>query len=220
MSQALPRKCNLVAFISLFLDQANYSLPNSLSMEKTKAIFWCQYLDIMPEIMCDYESDRLKNNVDLNDNHVHIRDNDMSEFSASRVANVVVVKWDTENVEENAAFKDCILCLTRKRKVVLISLTKRYVWMVDSGSFPYCEMCNGKVTLGPQFPYNQYLRQIPVQDAMKMTDTSEEERKRPTPDELELDDASDEDPTRSNQGSDEFRRRSKRKKPFVNDVIS
>ena len=111
-------------------------------MEKTKAIFWCQYLDIMPEIMCDYESDRLKNNVDLNDNQVQARYNDMSESNAKRVANVVVVKWDTKHpkdVEEIAAFEDCCTCFTRKRKAVLISLTKRYAWMVDSVSFSHCE---------------------------------------------------------------------------------
>ena len=68
--------------------------------------------------------------------------------------------------------------------------------------------------IGPQFPYNQYLRQIPVQDAIKMTDTTEEEQKRPRPDELESNEVFDEDLTRLNQGSDEFRRRSKRKKAF------
>nr|CCA16777.1 AlNc14C25G2520 [Albugo laibachii Nc14] len=106
-----------------------YSLPNSLSMEKNQAIFRGQCLNVMPEIMCDYESDRLKNNVDLNDNQVQARYNDMSESNAKRVANVVVVRLDTEgsrNVKENAAFEDCCICLTRKRKEVLLSLTKQY----------------------------------------------------------------------------------------------
>nr|CCA22523.1 AlNc14C157G7681 [Albugo laibachii Nc14] len=126
----------------------------NINGKKHDTKFSCDNLEIMPDIMCDYESDRLKNKFDLDNNQVHVRDNDMSESSPKRVANVVVVKWiteDSESVEENAAYKDCFLCLTRKHKVVLISWTKRYAWMVDFGSCPYCERCNGKVTLARSF---------------------------------------------------------------------
>ena len=97
--------------------------------KRTDTVFRCEYLDIVPDIMYDYESGRLKNNADLNDNQVHERDKDVWESNAKRVANVVVVRLDTEgsrNMKENEAFEDCCICLTRKRKEVLLSLTKQY----------------------------------------------------------------------------------------------
>nr|CCA15256.1 AlNc14C10G1221 [Albugo laibachii Nc14] len=132
----------------------------------------------MLDTICHYESNRFKNNLDLNlvsnENEENARANNGRDFIAVKVANVVVVKWDTENLkkfQEEAAFVDCFICLTRKRKGVLISMVKRYLWMVDAGSFPGCAECDGKVTFGPQFPYNQYLRQIPISDAIEMMKT-------------------------------------------------
>nr|CCA28298.1 AlNc14C2049G13137 [Albugo laibachii Nc14] len=166
--------------------------------------FGCDNLELMPDTICYYESNRLKNNLDLNmdsnENEETAQANDVSDFGAVKVANVVVVEWDTKNSKkpkEKAAFADCFTCLTRKRKVVLISVIKRYLWMVDSGSFPVCETCDKKVTFGPQFPYNQYLRQIPLSKAIEMMETLETEEKRPRPDETELGDAFDRAPKRS-----------------------
>ena len=70
--------------------------------------------------------------------------------------------------------------------------------MVASGLFPDCERCSGKVTLSPYFPNNQYLRQIPVEDAIEMTDTCGGKQKRPRPVGEELLETSDDDLTRSN----------------------
>nr|CCA16766.1 AlNc14C25G2509 [Albugo laibachii Nc14] len=124
--------------------------------------------------MCDYESGRLENNLDLNllqdGNELSALASDVKDSRPFKVANVMVVKWGTKgskNLQEVAAFEDCFICLTRKRKVVLISSNKRYVWMVDSGSFPNCETCTDKVTFGPQFPYSQYIGQRSVEDAKK-----------------------------------------------------
>nr|CCA26254.1 AlNc14C361G10994 [Albugo laibachii Nc14] len=185
---------------------------------KTDDKFDCEHLELMPHIMCDYEMNRMKNNLDLNNLPDGNEGSPPVSDTNSRpvyVANVVVINWtalDPDNVEEVTAFGNCFICLARKRKVVLISVNKRYLWMVDSGSLPNCKACDGRVTFGPQFPYNQYLRQIPVRDAIIITDTSEEEQKRPRLDELGLNEAFDEDLTRLNQETDEFRRRSKRVK--------
>nr|CCA17075.1 AlNc14C29G2780 [Albugo laibachii Nc14] len=167
-----------------------------------KKKFGCEYMELMPDIICDYESNRSKNNVDVNlnsneneENKGYARANDVSDFGDVKVANVLVVEWDTktsENFQKEAAFADCFICLTRKRKVVLISVNNRYAWMVDAGSFPSCKTCDQKVTFGPQFPYHQYL--IPVSAAIKMMKTLETKEKRPRPDETELGDAFDRAP--------------------------
>lgn len=132
----------------------------------------CEDVQLMPDIMCRYESGDLMTNFDLNQN----LEDDGSGSSAGGTsepnivnsAKVMVVEWDKNDPDDagrEAAFRECFICLTRKRKVVLISVIKRYVWMVPSESFPRCHKCYGKVTDGPQFSYNQYLRQVQAEFA-------------------------------------------------------
>nr|CCA21706.1 AlNc14C131G6955 [Albugo laibachii Nc14]CCA21869.1 AlNc14C136G7102 [Albugo laibachii Nc14] len=135
----------------------------------------CVEMDLMPNILCDLESERIKQYIDLNS----IPNGDipvlsvggLEEDRAVHVASVVLVKWISNNpasVEEAATCKDCFICLTTKRKVVLISVEKRYLWMVESEIiFANCQECSGELSVAQQFPYNGYLRQISARDASK-----------------------------------------------------
>ena len=174
--------------------------------------FQCENLEIMPDIMCTYDESVVNTNMfDLNAIPLHLPYNKFPEFSAKGVANVVAVKWSTNlppSVMMDAPVKNCFLCLTGKRKVVLMSILKKYIWMVNPGSFEYCDMCIGNVEFGLQFPYDQYLQQMSVKDAIEMIDSSKDRQKRPRHDEFELEQANDRDLMRANQKFDEFSRRS------------
>lgn len=77
-----------------------------------------------------------------------------------------------EDVREEAAFAECVICLTSKHKVVLISVVSRYVWVLSSEKASNCAECVDKGINGPKFPYNQYLRQISVLSAEKYLEKS------------------------------------------------
>nr|CCA27828.1 AlNc14C722G12448 [Albugo laibachii Nc14] len=208
MSQTLPKQQIMAAFTSLILD-----IPFSTNSEiayswKADDTFGCEHAELMPDIMCDYELNRMKNNLDLNNlpdgNEGSPPVSDTTNSRAVNVANVVVIKWtalDPENGEEVVAFGNPCICLSRNRKVVLISVNKRYVWMVDSGSLPNCKACDRRVTFGPQFPYNQFLRQIPVKHVRVMLCKSEK-RKRSETDEVKFEEENlEKDETRSEKQS-------------------
>nr|CCA22377.1 AlNc14C152G7553 [Albugo laibachii Nc14] len=135
----------------------------------------CVEMDLMPAIMCDLESERIKQNIDLNsipnDDVPLLAVGGLKEDRAVHVASVVLVKWNSNNLasaEEAAACKDCFICLSTKRRVVFISVEKRYLWMVESEIiFANCQECSGKLSVAQQFPYNQNLRQISARDASK-----------------------------------------------------
>lgn len=126
----------------------------------------CNDLQLMPDIMCDYEANSKIANFDLNQHFNEFEPVYNTGKPASLpLAKVIVVKWkghDSKDVGEEAAFTECVVCLAIKHRVVLISVLKRYVWVVDSGVPLSCKECDGKVIKGPRFLYNQYLRQIPV----------------------------------------------------------
>lgn len=120
----------------------------------------CVQLEDMPEIMCQYQSKHFTLNEDLN---LTLYEDDSN---SPKVTEVKVVKWETRDQNdavETGSFRSCFMCLTVKRKIVLMSLSARYVWMVASKKYPKCEMCN-RVKIGPAFAYNQYLRQISAED--------------------------------------------------------
>nr|CCA23154.1 AlNc14C182G8256 [Albugo laibachii Nc14] len=131
-------------------------------------------MDLMPGIMCDFDSGHVK--VDYNVNLASDEENQTSPTTNSwktkpvHVARVVVFKWHIEepaDTEEVAELQQCFLCLTRKRKVVLTSVAKRYLWMVVSDKekqFSDCDQCFGKLRARAGFAYNRYLRQIPSRD--------------------------------------------------------
>ena len=125
----------------------------------------CKDVQLMPDLMCHYKRGGIKTDFDLNQDLEGDRPGSSvggtSEPNLMYFAKVMVVKWDAAGTEK--AFYECFICLTRKRKVVLISVIKQYVWMVPSEAFPSCETCIGMVGYGPQFPYNQHLRQVQVE---------------------------------------------------------
>nr|CCA16634.1 AlNc14C24G2391 [Albugo laibachii Nc14] len=50
------------------------------------------------------------------------------------------LEWDVNSGEDTMA---CLDCLAARRKIVLISLRKKYVWMITyQTSFPSCEFCS------------------------------------------------------------------------------
>ncbi|KAL0583187.1 hypothetical protein ABG067_006886 [Albugo candida] len=128
-------------------------------------------LQLMPDIMCHYElpdSYKLDFDLDLNlrsKERLALSTDSSNKYKFDEVAMVTVIKWkneDPNDASEKAAFTECYISLARNCKVVLISVEKRYLWMVQSESHLKCKECADNVHFGPQFSYNQYLRQIPV----------------------------------------------------------
>lgn len=73
----------------------------------------------------------------------------------------------------------CFKCLTRMRNVVVLSVTKQYVWMVEyQMKFPVCPPCKDKMKFGPQTPYNQKFRQTLALDVDALFGIAEGKSKR------------------------------------------
>lgn len=121
----------------------------------------CVQLEVMPEIMCQYKIKPIAVKEDLNfEAHGH------HSFS-SPAAKLIVVEWktvDLEDVEEYELFEDCFTCITTKRKVVLMSLVERFVWIVLSDKPLQCYQCQQNLRLGGEVAYDSYLRQISVEE--------------------------------------------------------
>lgn len=77
---------------------------------------------------------------------------------------MVAVKWTShapDDASETAAFQNCFTCLARKHKVVLVSIKKRYLWLVRYQKRPLkCDSCNQNLAFGPHFPYDQFYSQV------------------------------------------------------------
>nr|CCA26715.1 AlNc14C405G11411 [Albugo laibachii Nc14] len=134
----------------------------------------CVELEIMPDFMCEFELGRVKVDFDLNlpSNEENSRSpiTNLRKRKPVQVAKVVLFMWhiqEPENTEGVAELHECFLCLTRKCKVVLISVIKRYLWMVVSNQakqISNCDQCVGKLMERAEFAYNQFLRQVPALD--------------------------------------------------------
>ena len=148
----------------------------------------CEELDLMPGIMCDFESGRKMLDVDLNlswnDDEKSVSLDYTMEPKQPHVAKVIMMKWNEECLEYiqvAAAFESCMRYLMRKGKVVLISVTKRYAWMVESKQvLSNCEEFAGNLIEGPQFAYNQYFRQIAFLDAEDFFKTTSKRKRKAT----------------------------------------
>lgn len=65
------------------------------------------------------------------------------------------------------------------RNVVVLSVTKQYVWMVEHQmKFPVCPPCKDKMKFGPQTPYNQKFRQTLALDVDALFGIAEGKSKR------------------------------------------
>lgn len=136
----------------------------------------CKDFQLMPNIMCDYAA-KFRNCLSRFDQASHgsrfSRRYRETRISSSR-------KFLCRQVERKrfggiwgrCRICKCVLCLTSKRKVVLISIIQRYVWVVDSKISVNCKECDGKVFHGAQFSCNQYLRQVPVVKARNYIEVS------------------------------------------------
>lgn len=128
----------------------------------------CEEMELMPGIMCGFESGRVK--VDFDINLAFSEENQSSPISNSKkpklvhVAKVVVFMWHLQPEDtEVSELYECFLCLTRKRKVALISVAKRYLWMVVSDQAKQLsnrDQCVGRLIEGAEFAYNLFLRQV------------------------------------------------------------
>lgn len=169
------------------LSQLTYllSLNEDSAATKTLACYFesksgCKDLQLVHDLMCDFEKkNRMIANFDLNqvsfEGEASSSGGDTSKIKKPNVGTVISIEWeiyDLEDVREEAAFAECVICLTNKRKVVLISVLRRYVWVLESEQASNCAECVDKGINGPQFPYNQYLRQIPVLSALKYLENS------------------------------------------------
>ena len=135
-----------------------------------KRVSGCEEMELMPGIMCEFELGSVK--VDFDINLASNEENQSSPITNSRkpklvhVAKVVVFMWHIQKPEDTEVSElyECFLCLTRKRKVVLISVAKRYLWIAVSDEaklLSNCNQCIGKLKEGAEFAYNQFLRQVP-----------------------------------------------------------
>lgn len=136
----------------------------------------CKDFQLMPKIMRDYAANFGIVYLGLTKLPMEAESvDDTGKHASAPVENFFVVKWKenvSEDSGEDAAFAKCVLCLTSKRKVALISIIQRYVWVVDSKKSVNCKECDGKVFHGAQFSCNQYLRQVPVLKARNYIDVS------------------------------------------------
>lgn len=136
----------------------------------------------MPDIVCLYELDRIMIDNDLNlranEELTSTSSSDYSESSPVE-AKMALYKWIDEDTKNKNDMRLCFKCLTRMRNVVVLSVTRQYVWMVEyQMKFPDCPPCNAKMKAGPQTPYNHKFRQTLAQDVDSSFGTIEGTAKR------------------------------------------
>lgn len=154
-----------IAFLVSFLGN---SKGHQLTRSRFSREFKCTEIDLMPDAICLYESNRskrkggikLRSKEELASTSVSGR----SETSPMG-AIVTLYKW-TDETDNGSEMFGCFKCLTRKRNVVVLSATNQYVWMVEhKNKFPKgCLTCTNKMKAGPQVPYNHNLRQTLLRD--------------------------------------------------------
>lgn len=130
--------------------------------------YQCTEVDLMPDTICQYESNRIKISTDLNLRFQgEYPSSSGSEYSETDFveAKVILYKWTDIDANDDISLIECFECLTRKRSIVVLSVMKQYVWMVNYRMrFPKCPSCGENMKPGLQIPYNHNLRQIPAQD--------------------------------------------------------
>lgn len=158
-------KLSSIAFLVSFLEnpQGHQLTRSSLSRN-----YKCTEIDLMPDTICLHESNRSKINGGFNlrskEELASTSSSGRSETSAIG-AIVTFYKW-TDKTDNGSEMFGCFKCLTRKRNVVVLSVTNQYVWMVEyRNKFPKgCLTCTNKMKAGPQIPYNYNLRQTLLRD--------------------------------------------------------
>nr|CCA17436.1 AlNc14C34G3107 [Albugo laibachii Nc14]CCA26853.1 AlNc14C422G11536 [Albugo laibachii Nc14] len=180
-------QCVVALFFGTTNNREKFYLSPVLSKHKSaihlenfyKNDFGCLSIELMPTITFTFESNQITSDLAV-DLLLHENDCDLPEShwiapAAIHTANVIVVQWQLRdagfsNVNKFKNAKDteaCLKCLALKRKVVFISVTKRYVWLVESHmTLPTCDTCKLS-RRGVHFPYNQYLRHIPAKNVNK-----------------------------------------------------
>lgn len=157
-------KLSAIAFLVSFYADTNghFNLKSSLFRDTH-----CKGVDLMPDAICLYELDRIKFKSDLNLRPQELTSTSGSDHSEASFAEakVTLYKWTDKGMDNEDGMKDCFQCLTRKRNIVVLSVTNQYVWMVEyKMDFPNCPSCADKVKPGPQIPYDHNLRQILARD--------------------------------------------------------
>lgn len=157
-------KLSAIAFLVSFYADTNshFNLKSSLFRDTH-----CKGVDLMPDAICLYELNRIKFESDLNLRPQELTSTSGSDHSATSFAEakVTLYKWTDKGMNNENGMRDCFQCLTRKRNIVVLSVTNQYVWMVEyKMDFPNCPPCADKVKAGPQIPYDHNLRQILARD--------------------------------------------------------
>ena len=123
----------------------------------------------MPDIMCEYElkgnepEAKIKRAFDLNlppsEEDQILTGTALGAIESTSTGLLRALEWDVNPGEETIA---CLDCLASRRKIVLISLEKKYAWMITyQESLPNCKFCS-KITpvVDRDLQYSHYLRQI------------------------------------------------------------
>lgn len=128
----------------------------------------CADFDLVPYDFCEYEFEKSKRtNIELWQNpSAYYSQNALYGFDASIAGMVQVFEWLPQHDPNSRKFGYCVACFALKLKVVLVSASEKYLWLVNGNCLPVCEGCNERLKPGPLFPYDQYLRQIPIVDVM------------------------------------------------------
>lgn len=153
--------------ITVLLSLLNIPHEDSLvSLRKCTFMRVCTELTFMPDFMCQYESRLVELNLNMPamEGTHYLPSSDLtpsaSTTSGLDSAEVLgIVRWEANNAEE------CLRYLTLIRKVVLISLMNRYVWMVKSTeSVPIPRFCIELYIADRTYIYHRILRQIPLKE--------------------------------------------------------
>ncbi|CCI11253.1 unnamed protein product [Albugo candida] len=172
-------KLSSIAFLVSLFGDANGSFDLKFHLFRKNR---CREADLMPDIVCLYELDRIMIDNDLNlranEELTSTSSSDYSESSPVE-AKMALYKWIDEDTKNKNDMRLCFKCLTRMRNVVVLSVTRQYVWMVEyQMKFPDCPPCNAKMKAGPQTPYNHKFRQTLAQDVDSSFGTIEGTAKR------------------------------------------
>lgn len=153
--------------ISVSTDTKVTSVPKSEYSKSSS----CVQLEVMPEFMCRY----MMNPTEMKEDQTYKMNQKAPKYtldlnhppSSSPPEELIMRKWATvnlEDVEENKNFQACFICIASKRKVVLMSLAERFVWMVPSLKPLQCDMCKQQLEVAVEVGYYSYLRQITAKE--------------------------------------------------------